>query len=50
MCNLEQGQIIYERKGMGELETRRKERTKIKGKNESMRPLRMLTFKNACSV
>lgn len=39
----------YERKEMGELEMRRKERIKIKGKNESIRPLRMLTVKNAGS-
>jgi hypothetical protein len=34
LCNLEQGQIMYEyeRKEMGELETRRKESIKIKGK------------------
>jgi len=34
MCNLEQGRIMYEyeRKGMGELETGRKERMKTKGK------------------
>jgi hypothetical protein len=34
LCNLEQGQITYEyeRKEMGELEMRRRERMKLKGK------------------